>query len=230
MSDNSLFKDKARRQLAGKWIPAVIVCFISWLLTSAFTSSDGANATYHYAWQFGRFIRIPSTGNSDFRNVLRIIGFIISGPINFGVAAFFMKLVHGENAIIEDMFSGFRYFINTFVLNLLYTIFVILWTLLLVIPGIIAILKYSMSYYIMYDNPDMGAMDAINASKKMMDGHKMDLFLLWLSFIGWFILGLITLGIGLLWVIPYYTTAKVNFYESLKHSSNGFNEFTENRY
>lgn len=217
MSNTAAFKERARQQLAGKWIPAVLVCFISWVLTSAFTSSDGVNATYHFTWQFGRLVRVPNSSGSGYKDLARLVHFILSGPINFGVAAFFLKLVRGKNALIEDMFSGFKYFVKTFVLNFICVLFVFLWMLLLIIPGIIAALKYSMAYYIMNDDPNIGAMDALKESIEIMDGHKMDLFLLWLSFIGWFLLGIISLGIGLLWAVPYYTAAKVNFYESIKH-------------
>lgn len=216
MNDTRFFKDKARQQLAGKWLPAALVCFISWLLTSAFTSGSGASASYRYMWQLGRFVKV----SSGFKDAASLISLLISGPINFGVAFFFLKIVRGGNALIEDMFVGFKHFINTFVLNLLYIIFVLLWMLLLIVPGIIAVLKYSMAYYIMNDNPEISGLDALRESKEMMDGHKMDLFVLSLSFIGWFILGLITFGIGLLWVVPYYTAAKINFYESIRYGTN----------
>lgn len=225
--NTSFFKNKARQQLAGKWMVAALVCFISWIMSSAFLSSNGAQS-FRYTFEFGRLVRVPAHNNGTFRDLAQIINFVLAGPVNFGVAAFFIKIVRRENAIIEDMFIGFKYFINTFVLNLLYSIFVFLWMLLLIIPGFVAILKYSMAYYIMNDNPNVGAMDALKQSKEMMYGHKMELFTLWFSFIGWFLLGFFTAGIGLLWAIPYYTTAKINFYESIKPATHTFNGFREN--
>jgi len=92
-------------------------------------------------------------------------------------------------------------------------IFVLLWSLLLIVPGIIAAFRYSMSFYILADNPDMGIMEAINESKRMMRGNKWKFFCLNLSFIGWAILGVLTLGIGYLWLTPYIEVTMIAFYD-----------------
>lgn len=98
------------------------------------------------------------------------------------------------------------------------SIFTFLWTLLLIIPGIIKSYSYAMTPYIVKDmvasGKQVGATDGINASRELMNGHKMDLFVFDLSFIGWFLLGGISV-IGMLWVVPYYQTAKANFYREL---------------
>lgn len=99
---------------------------------------------------------------------------------------------------------------------LLMCIYVFLWSLLLYIPGIIKMFSYSMTFYIMRDNPEMSGEQAIRRSMEMMKGHKMELFLLSLSFIGWILLCIITLGIGYLWIYPYMFTAHAAFYEELK--------------
>jgi len=145
-------------------------------------------------------------------------GLLVSKGIN-AVAGYFLKLIRDEGPIIEDMFGGFKLFIKSFVLNLLTTIFIVLWTLLLIIPGIIATYRYSMAYYIMTDNPQLSSFDALNESKRMMIGFKFKLFTLWCSFLGWFLLGIITIGIAFLWVSPYYAAAKANFYQDLKAKS-----------
>lgn len=98
------------------------------------------------------------------------------------------------------------------------TLFTFLWSLLLIVPGIIKSFSYAMAMYIWSENKEMGALEAINKSKKMMDGHKMDYFVLGLSFIGWILLGCITLGIALIYVIPYMETTMANFYNSIKDS------------
>jgi len=97
-------------------------------------------------------------------------------------------------------------------------VFTLLWALLLVVPGIIAAIRYSMAYYILNDNPEIGAMDAIRRSKEMMEGHKMRFAEMWLSFLGWFLLGIFTFGLGMIYAIPYYRAAKANFYLDLKES------------
>ena len=95
-------------------------------------------------------------------------------------------------------------------------LYVMLWTLLLIIPGIIKGYSYAMASYISIDNKELSAEECIQRSMKMMQGHKMQLFLLDLSFFGWVILSILTLGIGLLWLTPYIETTRVKFYEDLK--------------
>ena len=99
---------------------------------------------------------------------------------------------------------------------LLVGLFIFLWTLAFIIPGIIASLSYSMVFFVKLDNPDMGAMDVLRKSKQIMSGHKMDDFVLGLSFLGWVILGVFTFGILYLWLIPYMQVTYANFYNSIK--------------
>lgn len=210
-------KRRASEQLKGQWLQAGIVCFIAWLLTLAFT---GGNAVHSMQtlWQNGEIVSVPVTTSSN--GLGGLLSFILMGPITLGVSGYFLKLIRKEGPIIEDMFKGFRFFVKTFVLNLLITVFTILWTLLLIIPGIIAAFRYSMAYYIMMDNPELSAFEALSESKRMMVGFKFQLFLLAFSFLGWFLLGIVTLGIAFLWVNPYYETAKANFYQDLKEHYN----------
>ena len=95
-------------------------------------------------------------------------------------------------------------------------IFIALWSLLFLIPGIIKMFSYAMTPYILEENPELTAGEAIDRSRAMMKGHKFDLFWLYLSFIGWFFLGFLTLGIGMLWISPYLETAQAAFYEEVK--------------
>lgn len=206
-------KRRAKEQLRGKWLQAGIVCFIAWVVTMSFT---GGNAVHSFqnVWQNGELVTVTTTNSSN--GLGSLVSFILSGPITLGVTCYFLKLIRNEEPFIENMFGGFKFFIKSFVLNFLIIIFTTLWTLLFIIPGIIAILRYSMSYYIMMDNPELSAFEALNRSKLMMVGFKFQLFSLWCSYLGWFILGLLTLGIGFLWINPYYETAKANFYQDLK--------------
>ena len=95
-------------------------------------------------------------------------------------------------------------------------VFIFLWSLLLIIPGIIKSYSYAMTPYILVDKPELSANEAIEESMRLMSGHKFDLFYLQLSFIGWFILALLTAGIGFLWLTPYYNSTVASFYLSLK--------------
>lgn len=143
------------------------------------------------------------------------VGWILIGPIVLGWEGMFLKLAKSNRVDLDDVFDGFKYFLNAFLLNLLQALFLFLWMLLLVFPAIIKSYAYSMSYFIMADNPGITATQAITQSRQMMDGNKWRLFCLDLSFIGWYLLSVLTLGILLLWVIPYHHAAKAQFYLDL---------------
>jgi len=144
-----------------------------------------------------------------------IISLVISGPLMLGLCMFFLSLSRGQDSRLSQLFEGFSRFGTAFCAYLLQTIFVFLWMLLLIIPGIIAALSYSMTYYIISDNESIGALDAITASKEMMRGNKWKLFCLGLRFIGWSLLCLLTLGIGYLWLTPYMATSYAKFYDDI---------------
>jgi len=141
---------------------------------------------------------------------------LLSGPVTLGIALCMLKLFREDVLSVDSLTEGFQTFLPAFLVYLLTTLFVILWSLLLIIPGIIAGYSYSMAYYLLADNPGMTAMEALRASKSLMRGHKMDLFLLHLTFAGWFILSALSLGIGFLWLSPYMTAASTGFYLDLK--------------
>lgn len=197
-------KEKAKSHLSGNW-PVVILTVIIYLaLTQLFTNQ---NRVMTYSREGSYF-----SGTSAFFN---LVSFLVTGPLIYGLMLFFRRL-RTQTANVKDLFEGFSRFKDTFLLNFLTTIFVALWSILLIVPGIIAAIRYSMAYLIMTENPDMTAMESITASKMMMEGHKSEFFSFVLSFTGWFFLGIFTLGLGFLYLIPYYNASKVEFYEGLK--------------
>ena len=111
------------------------------------------------------------------------------------------------------------------VLYILQFIYIFLWTLLLIIPGIVKSYSYSMAFYIMNDHPEYTATQCLDESRRMMNGHKLDLFCLHLSFIGWIIVSILTCGIGVLWVDPYMQLSQANFYEELKKAEETKGEY-----
>ena len=146
-----------------------------------------------------------------------VIMMLVWGMLLIGYQFIFLDLYRDKGqvevkTILEPVHRYGRYFGGF----LLVCIYVGLWSLLFYIPGIIKMLSYSMTFYIMRENPEMTGEQAIQRSMEMMKGHKMDLFLLMLSFIGWILLSIITLGIGYLWIYPYMYTARAAFYEELK--------------
>lgn len=148
----------------------------------------------------------------------QLILLVITGPLSVGYATFSMALSRGEHAEVAQVFSGFNKFGVSVGAYILMVIFIVLWSLLLIIPGIIAALSYSMTYYIVADENLTDPLEALRKSKAMMQGNKWKLFCLGLRFIGWMLLCILTLGIGYLWLAPYMTISYVKFYEDIKGS------------
>ena len=145
---------------------------------------------------------------------------ILTGPLSYGLIKVILKAVREQDSKVElgDVFKGFTEdFVGNFLIGLLVTLFTALWSLLFIIPGIVKGYSYSMAFYIKADHPEYTAKQCIDESRKMMNGHKMELFLLQLSFIGWMFVGALCLGIGTLWVNAYMQTATACFYEELKN-------------
>ena len=140
-----------------------------------------------------------------------------SGKKTYFFLYVFLKISRtGEEANVGDLFEGFKQdFGGNILLMIMIEVFTFLWSLLFVIPGIIKAFSYSMAYYVKIDHPEYDWNACIKESMRIMDGHKMDLFILDLSFIGWGLLGIITCGIGFIWIVPYYRQTKANFYRSL---------------
>jgi len=137
-------------------------------------------------------------------------------PLGWGFTVMFLDLVRGKKLDLTAMFDGYKDFLRIFCTMLLLGVYIFLWTLLLIIPGIVKGLSYAMTPFILKDNPEMKNDEAIELSMSMMHGHKADLFWLYLSFIGWAVLCIFTLCIGFIWLIPYFETATAHFYEDLK--------------
>lgn len=207
---NSTLREKARNQLKGHWGAPILVCLIIFLFTCAIEGIFGKVTIYHF--EFGLNL------SNDIFFIPRILQALIFAPLNLGIAICFLKFIRTRDFDLEDLFKGFNNYVTALIAQVLMTIFIALWTLLLIIPGIIAEIKYSMTFYIIADNPEISALDAIDKSKKMMDGHKWEYFCLQLSFIGWGILSIITCGIGFIWLVPYVKTSNTYFYENIKET------------
>lgn len=188
---NAELMRSARESLQGKWGLAVCVTVVYLVIVMALQSA---------------------------RQVGPLASFFISGPFAGGLAIFALAIARNQEAKFEQLFDGFKRFGVYFVAYLLMIIFIFLWSLLLIVPGIIAAFSYSMIFYIIADDPFISASDALKRSKAMMQGNKGKLFGLQLRFLGWAILCILTAGIGFLWLIPYIQVSTAKFYEDLKGS------------
>jgi len=197
-------KRNARLTLKGKWGFAILLVVITFAI-------DSIVPLFVNIIVDGGISDNSDTLGSNIGNLVSI--FVI--PISIGCSWVFLSMVRGEEAEISHIFRFFsdakRYF-KAIGLTLLVLLFTILWGILFIIPGMIKSLAYSQVNYLYKDHPEWKVTELITESRKLMKGYKWKLFLLCLSFIGWGILCIFTLGIGLLWLIPYINTSLAEFY------------------
>ncbi len=192
MKRNSELRTQAYDALEGNWLKAAFVTLLFFLL-------EGGT-------QFG----------GDYINLSFSIVGILLLPIFYGYSITFLALIRREDLEIGRLFDGFRDYGRILGTVLLMGIYVVLWTLLFIIPGIVKAYSYAMTNYILKDEPQLRFNSAIEKSMEMMRGYKMKLFLMDLSFIGWGLLCLLTLGIGFLFLVPYIQSSHAAFYEYIK--------------
>lgn len=235
MKTNLDFKFEARRALRGNWGRAVLSTIVYVLIVSAvscpvlysgyqmqdqvagltngngavFQASDSASAQQ---------LLDASMKTSSASASTTLLQILILLPLTLGLTnSFKVLLVNGDGHIVRNAIKiGFRPFWKNVWGMLLMNILIGLWTLLLIVPGIIKAFSYAMTPYILHDNPELSASEAIHRSRMMMSGHKFDLFWLYLGFIGWIFLCILTAGIGFLWLVPYMETAQAAFYQDIK--------------
>lgn len=179
----------ARQELGGKW-PQVIIAYVI-----MYIFNDLIAGILDIIFPFYREID-TLVGTTDYNEGLvgRIYLFAVVGAFSYGLSLFLLTFVRTRQADNALMFEGFSRFGKVFILSLIIAIKVILWSLLFIIPGIIAGIRYSMAYYVLADNPDYSPTQCIEESKRLMIGNKMKYFCLYLSFIGWYILASIPTG------------------------------------
>lgn len=187
-------KSMAKEQIKGN----IGILFLITLIIGVISGAAGAVCSF-----------IPAVGSL-------IPTVIITPAFTISVIRVYQNLAKGKKPEAKDAFNGFDDFWSAFKASFLVGLFTFLWSLLFVIPGIIKSISYSQTMYIVAENPGIGALEAIDRSKKMMDGHKMDYFVLGLSFIGWMLLGGLTFGILYIWLTPYMSATMINFYNDLK--------------
>jgi uncharacterized membrane protein len=194
-------KEAAKEKLSGNmfniWKPILVVFGIS-LIYSVF------------------YINFMDADNA-FSLVIDLIFSFISLPLSVGIVFYMIKLVRNEEFSLSNLFEFYDgRIITVFVLSFLVGIFVFLWSLLFIIPGIIAAISYTMYIYIYADGVKENPMDVISESKRLMNGYKWDYFVFNLSFIGWMLLGAVSFGLAYIYVVPYVFVSEVMYYDELK--------------
>ena len=210
MKSNQYYKNEALSALRGNWANALVATIIFIALALFFSSNDAINSYYQ------RVVINPFIGYS-----LSFISLFVLLPLAAGYSNSMRVLLEtGDNRLTNNSFSlAFGNWLHVVWGMILSTIYIFLWTLLLIIPGIIKSYSYALTPYILVEHPEMSANEAIEESMRLMDGHKFDLFYLQLSFIGWAILSILSLGLGFFWLIPYQMTAQAAFYRDIKNEA-----------
>ena len=233
---SSQLRAAARQALSGKWALAVIAGLIAVLLNGASSTGTEFNFKYenggvHASMQLGVFDFDISPAVIAFLTytliatlALALLLCVLGSVIRLGYARFNLSLIDGETPDLGALFSYFPWFKTAFCARFLVGLYIFLWSLLLIIPGICATYSYAMTSYILAENPDLTAREAIARSKEMMYGHRWDLFWLYLTFIGWSILAALTLGIGYLWLNPYIEASVAAFYRDISGTAKALPE------
>lgn len=232
------FRRDARNALRGKWVLAVLVGLAAYLLGGALADSNGPEVKLNFDGAgiypslqvAGRTVYALGRGMSPGLKaflvgsavylvaiclLLAALYYVLGSVIRVGYARFNLGLLDREKTEFETLFAYFPNWKTTAVSQLLRDVYILLWSLLLVIPGIMASYSYAMTDYILAENPELTAGEAISRSKAMMAGNRWRLFCLHVSFIGWMILSALTLGIGDLFLRPYREAAAAAFYREV---------------
>ena len=219
MKTNKEYKNAALAALKGNWAPFVVAVII--MMAFMYVIMGPYLFVYQVSLGMNQIVISPAFALAAV--ALYILGMpLLTMPLTLGFDyASNRLLVEGDNRAVGNLFRDSfgrwgRKVWGMFLMNF----FISLWSLLLIIPGFIKYYAYALTPYILIDNPELSANQAINLSQKMMKGHKFDMFILHLSFIGWIFLSIFTFGIGLLWLLPYMMTAQAAFYQDVKKEYN----------
>lgn len=212
----------ARENLSDNWGLSIGVAVIACLLGGLLVGSDFLpeiefnSENFSYSTDvFGGDLSISFGSGS----LLGLAQFILGGVIQLGYVQYLLKQHDRRTPELSDLFSQFDRFGQGFAQAFLRVLYVALWSLLFIIPGIVKSYAYAMTPFIMAEHPEMTANQAITASKELMDGHKGELFWLDLTFIGWSLLCALTLNIGNIALNPYRNAAYAAFYRNISSPS-----------
>lgn len=215
--DTKEIRRQARAHLQGSWGlsigVAVVACLLGGLLTGmSFIPeiSYWKQLDFSETWEIREGLRI------GFKNgIFGLASFLLGGVLQLGYARFLLRQHDGKPTEFNDLFSQFDRFGTGFAQHFLRSLYTLLWSLLLIVPGIIAALSYAMTPFILEEHPELTASEAIRRSKELMRGHKTDLFILELTFIGWSLLCILTLNLGHIALNPYKNAAYAVFYREI---------------
>ncbi len=208
-----LYKQQAVSNMVGKYGVVIPTLLLIWFIESGLSALVTANRPKFD----NETMELISAGNPSLVFLFSVIGFIVGALLLYSVTKMFIQTSDNEVPVLEDiLIIGMKEKpMRSIALQFLIMLFTFLWTLLFIIPGIIKAYAYSMSFYLLFRKPELIASEAIDESKKLTEGYKMDLFLLDLSYLGWYLIGIFTLGILWLWIYPKHMTARTLYFKEI---------------
>jgi len=209
-------RTRARENLRGHWGISVAAAFVAAIFGALLVNSGNLvqlteKISEEAPPRLAAILALVASGIS----AMNLVHLILGGVVQLGYSKFLLAQHDGKPYDVKNLFSQFDRFSVGFLQLFLRNLFVALWGLLFVIPGIIKNFSYAMTPFILEDHPELTAKEAIRRSMELMDGHKGELFMLGLTFLGWEILNVFTLGIGSFWLNPYKNAAYAAFYREL---------------
>lgn len=184
---------QSREKLKQHWLIAVLICFI-----------------------YGFFVGVPSELNAygEFLSIL------LAGPLQLGMSIYFLNILYNRPSSLENLMEGFRPLLKVLIIYFVIFMATIIGFIFLILPGIVISLGLSMSYYIFIENPELTTEEILKESWILTDGYKIELFMLHLRFIPWYLLGLICFVVGVFVVLPWHQFTVANYYNYLKEEKN----------
>ena len=183
---------ESREKLKQHWLIAAFICFI-------------------YAFLVGAPSELNTYGN--------LLSLLLAGPLQLGMSIYFLNIFYDKPASIENLIEGFKPLLKVLLLYFLISIVTLIGFILLVIPGVIISLGLSMSYYIFIEEPELTIEEILKKSWKLTDGYKMELFILQIRFIPWYVLGILSFFVGVFFVLPWHQLTLIYYYTFLKKTS-----------
>lgn len=223
----SEYRQKAWESLDGKVWKAICLLLVYYAIAFVISALSGSGSNYAsisslLADSDHTSMVDISSNTMSWRSLFGILNIFLI-PMVFIMSMAFLEIAKGNDcpkvSFLFEPYKNIRTAVRYFVIILLKGLFIFLWTLLLIIPGLIKAYSYSMAEYIAYEHPELTPAQAIRKSEEMMRGHKWELFVLDLTFIGWFLLSILTCGLLFLFVGPYLQTTHAHFYLSLKEDT-----------
>ena len=230
--DRIQFKHQAKKQLRTSWMVPVLITLIFFVIffmvnkdSFEFSLPDFSNIenfTYSYYFNVS-----PSDDNTALNLLTSLINIMISGIFGIAFAKFYLDMIQKDKMQFQDFLNNLSLFVRGILGQLWMILWIVLWSFLFFIPGIVKTFAYSQMHYILAEFPEVSVTEAMKISMKITKGYKWDIFMMYLSFLGWMILSMLSFGIGFLWLIPYMNLSSANAHKFLLENALEKNRITK---